>query len=177
MAGVLGTRALAIVPELRNPGYLQWRPDGYRILVRPDNPDLNFTIAHELGHWALRELDSFRGTPAEEERAANYVGAAILAPPRIVARAHRQWGERIRPMARAFGLSQTAMVLRLGEVRQDERAIVTRSGYVLVRSSGAFPWADVPVLDVARGDRRWRGLAKASLRGGIDEGRVALRAR
>lgn len=174
---VLGPNTIAIVPALRNHGYLQRRGSDYRILVRPDNPDLNFTIAHELGHWALRELAGFRGAPADEERAANYVGAAILAPPTVVRTAHAIWGERVRRLSRTFGLSQTSMVLRLAEVRLDERAVVTRDGNVIIRTNGAFPWTDVPIVDVALGERRWRGLAKANLRGGIDEGRVALRAR
>jgi hypothetical protein len=77
-------------------------------------------------------------------------------------------------MSNELMLSQTATFLRLGEVLRDERAVVTRSGNVLVRTQGAFPWASVPVVDVARG-KRWPGLSRAHLRGGIDDGRVALR--
>jgi Zn-dependent peptidase ImmA (M78 family) len=173
VARVLGPDTIQLVPELHGYGYLQRTEDGsFRILVRPDRPDLNFTIAHELGHWALRELAGFQGEVVEEERAANYLAGAILAPPPMVHRAHSQWGEKVRTIARAFGVSQTAMVLRLAEVRQEERAVVTRTGNVLARG---MLWSRVPVVDIARGDRRWRGLAKATLRGGIDDGRIALR--
>lgn len=170
---VLGPDALGIVPDLHGYGHLARDSEGrYRIHIHPGKPDLNFTIAHELGHWALREIAGFRGSVVEEERAANYLGAAILAPPSTVRRAHDQWGEKVRTIAHAFGISQTAMVLRLAEVRRDERAVVTRSGNVLARG---MLWERVPVFDIARSARQWRGLARAKLRGGIDEGRVALR--
>lgn len=152
------------------------RLDGRRIIVPIDHGDLNFATAHELAEWALRDIALFRGTHVERERAANYVGAAILAPAEVVRRAHDYFGERLRPLARTFALSQTSAVLRLAEVRRDERAVVTKNGNVLLRTQGTFPWADVPVVEVARGGR-WRGLAKARLRGGIDEGRIALRVR
>ncbi len=152
------------------------RLEGDQIVVPPDHPDLNFAVAHELAEWGLRELVRFKGSHIDKERAANSVGAALLAPRNTMLRAHAHYGERLRSIANTFALSQTGVVLRLAEVCGDERAVVTASGNVLVRTQGVFPWADVPVVSVARG-ARWRGLAKTSLRGGIDEGRVALRAR
>lgn len=153
------------------------RLDGLRIIVPPEHPDLNFAVAHELAEWGLREIMRYAGPHAEKELAANYVAAALLAPPSTVRRAYSAFGESLKPIAKAFGLSQTSATLRLAEVRGDERAVVTKRGNVILRSQGSFPWADVPVLQVAHGRERWRGLAKAHLRGGIDEGRVALRAR
>lgn len=150
--------------------------DGMRIVVPRDHPDLNFAVAHELAELALVRTNRFDGRHVDRERAANYLGAAILAPPQAVRRAHEYHGERLRTIARIFALSQTSMALRIAEVRGDERAVVTRTGHVIVRSKGAFPWMTVPVLSVARGTTRWKGLVKAHLRGGIDEGRVALRA-
>ncbi len=147
-----------------------------RILIPSDHPDCNYAAAHEIAEWALRELARFDGTERERERAANYVGAAILSPARVVLKAHRQFGERLRTLAKTFAMSQTGIVLRLAEVEGSERAVVTRTGNVLFRTQGAFPWANV-VSGVARGETRWRGLAKTELRGGIDEGRVALRVR
>jgi hypothetical protein len=152
------------------------RLDGLRIFVPPDHPDLNFAVAHELAEWGLRDIARFGGTHASKELAANYVAAALLAPPATVRRAHAHFGERLRPLAKAFGLSQTSAALRLAEVLCDERAIVTRSGNVILRSQGSFPWGDVPIVSVAFGHSRWRGVSRAKLRGGIDEGRVALRA-
>lgn len=152
------------------------RLEGHQIVVPQDHPDMNFAIAHELAEWGLREIAKFKGGHVEKERAANSVGAAILAPRAIVLIAHAHYGERLRPLSRTFAISQTNVVLRLAEVCGDERAVVTLSGHVFMRSQGAFPWADVPIVKVARGDS-WCGLAKTRLRGGIDEGRIALRAR
>jgi hypothetical protein len=149
--------------------------DGDRIVVPEDHPDLNFAVAHELAEWALREHAKYRGPHVLRERAANYLAAAILAPAPTVRRAHAHFGEKLRTIAKTFALSQTSTALRLAEVRRGERAVVTRSGYVLLRTHGSFGWQDVPILDVARG-RRWKGLVRTRLRGGIDEGRVALRA-
>lgn len=173
---VLGPASLAISESMRCAGRLTKVDGRYVIVVRKDVPDLNFTCAHELAHWALLEVAGLRLRRAEEERAANLLGAAILAPKLTVLRAYEYWPERVSRLAREFGLSKTGMVLRMAEARNDERAVVTRTGNVLLRSQGGFPWADVPLLQVARGTR-WRGLAKTSLRGGIDEGRVALRAK
>jgi hypothetical protein len=172
-ARVLGERGVRLLPSGPPIAYL----DGETVLVSRDHPDMNFAVAHELGEWALKYLANFKGTHAERERAANYIAAAMLAPKPTVERAHRYYGERLRALAETFGVSKTSMTLRLAEVRRDERAVVTKNGHVLVRTQGTFPWAQIPVLDVARGESQWRGLAKTSLRGGIDEGRVALRAK
>lgn len=170
---VLGPDGLTLDPELQGPAYLRRRTDGgYQIVVRAGLPDVRFAIAHELGHFAIREIARAAIDPVAEERAANYLGAAILAPPDMIARAHAHYGERLRSIARTFGLSQTSAQLRLAEVIGDERAVVTKTGYVLARGA---TWASVPVVDYARGATNWRGLAKAPLRGGIDEGRIAVR--
>lgn len=176
-ARVLGPEGLVVDSQLHGPAYLVRTIDGFQILVNPKGRDVRFSVAHELGEWALKAIANFQGTEEQRERAANYIAAAILAPELAVRRAHRAHGERIRRIADEFGMSQTSIVLRLAEVNGDERAVVTRTGNVLLRSQGAFPWANVPVIDVARGESRWRGLARAELRGGIDEGRVALRVR
>ena len=175
-ARVLGPDSIALDPTLRNSAYLRRTIDGWQIVVNPRGRDVRFHIMHELGEWALKSLARFSGSETERERAANYLAAAILAPEAAVRRAHAALGERLRPISERFGLSQTAVVLRLAEVHGDERAVVTQTGNVMLRTQGAFPWATVPVIDIARGTR-WAGLAKADLRGGIDEGRVALRAR
>ncbi len=181
-ARVLGPDAIALDHRLHGAAYLRRKQGGmsptthWQIVVNPKAEDFRFHVAHELGEWALREVSCFLGTEAERERAANYIGAAILAPASAVRASHKRHGERVRRIAAHFQLSQTATVLRLGEVVGDERAVVTRSGNVLLRTRGAFPWSEVPILDVASGRRTWRGLKKATLRGGLDEGRVVLRA-
>gem|GEM_PF-4982883 len=176
-ARVLGPDAIALDTTMRGAAYLRRTIDGWQIVVNPRGRDVRFHVAHELGEWALRSLAKFQGSEVERERAANYLAAAILAPEPAVRRVHAAVGERLPVLASQFGLSQTSVVLRLAEVHGDERAVVTASGNVLLRTQGAFPWMNVPVVDVARGAARWVGLAKAQLRGGIDEGRVALRVR
>lgn len=175
-ARVLGPGAVALDPAMHGVAYLRRTIDGYQIVVNPGAQDVRFNVAHEIGEWALKTMARFEGTEVERERAANYIAAAILAPEGAVRRAHRAVGERLRALADRFGLSQTSMALRLAEVRGDERAVVTKTGNVLLRTSGALDWTQIPIIDVARGAAKWRGLARAELRGGIDEGRVALRA-
>lgn len=176
-ARVLGPDAVSVDPELAGVAYLRQSRSGWQIVVNPNTRDVRFHVAHELGEWALRVLAKYQGDEVKRERAANYLAAAILAPEPSVREAYRVHGERVSSLAEHFQLSQTAIVLRLGEVVGDERAVVTKTGNVLVRTQGAFPWDAVPVVDIARGDAKWRGLVKARLQGGIDEGRVALRVR
>jgi len=173
---VLGV-PVRLAPTMATAACLAEHDGRWRIFLRAVGPDTNFDVAHELAHYALRELAGYRGP--DEERFANHVAAAMLAPPKIVRHFRREHGDGlapIRPLARAVVISQTASQLRLGEVLEDERAVVTKTGNVIIRSRGVFPWASVPIVDVARGGARWKGVAKARLRGGIEEGRVALRA-
>lgn len=170
---LLGPDGVALDPCLHGPAYLTRREDGgFQIVVRDGLADVRFAIAHELGHYAIREIARARLDSTVEERAANYLAAAILAPAPTMLEAHAHFGEKLRDIARTFGLSQTSTVLRIAEVRGDERAVVTRTGNVLARG---VTWATVPIVDYVRGRTQWRGLAKAALRGGIDDGRVAVR--
>lgn len=173
---LLGEKAIVVDPELAGTTYLRHLGESYEIVVRLDAPDLRFRLMHEVAHVLIRRT-GVRLSSVDEERFANYVAAAVIAPRDLVKRAHAHFGERPRRLAQLFGLSQTAMVLRLAEVLRDDRAVVTRSGNVLVRTSGAVDWSTIPALKVARGEARWKNLAKARLKGGIDEGRIALRVR
>lgn len=168
---------IRMAPTLQAAACLAVVDGQFRIYLRGVGSDSNFDVAHELGHYALRSLARYDGP--QEERYANYVAAAVLAPPPIVREAHQRYGalKAIRPLAKTTLLSQTAAQLRLGEVIGDERAVVTASGNVLIRTRGAFPWAEVSIIDADDRTFRSLGLAKTTLRGGIDTGRVALRAR
>jgi hypothetical protein len=160
---------------------------GNTIVVPEGHPDLNFAVAHECAEWALRELVLWRGEHAQRERAANAIAAAILAPPVAVSRAYEHYGERFESLASVFGMSQTAIVLRLAEVKPQSRAIVTRSGHVLTRifadetrelfaRSSKVRGIARAFAAAAQGKREIAGVVRATLRGGIDEGRIALRA-
>ena len=144
-----------------------------RIMARRGAPDLRFALAHELGHWALRHVGHVSLDPVEEERAANLFAATLLAPCALMRRAYEFFGEAHETIAAKINLSQTSTILRLGEVRGDSRAVVTRSGHVLARNTNAT-FTRERASAAARG-KGARGLARARLRGGIDEGRVAVR--
>ncbi len=175
----LGAAGLRIDRELEGGAYLTQRVDGgYQIVIRPDLPDVRFATIHELSHYGIRVIAGMKLPADAEERGANYTAAAILAPKEAVLRVYRHFGaelRRLRAIANIFGLSQTAMQLRLAEVLGDERAVVTaRNGNVLSRG---LRWRTEPTLALARGRRRSPGVAKVTLHGGIDEGRVALHAK
>lgn len=175
---LLGPAGIARVADLSTTTYLVRLGDGYRVVARAGAPDLNWAIAHELGHWALAELAHFKGSRAEEERCADYLATAILAPLTIVRAAHRALGDaNVERVAAAFHISQKSTWLRLGEALGDERATVNARGTVRVRSAGAFPWETIDVVDAARSRLLMPGLARAKLRGGVDQRSVALRAR
>lgn len=159
------------------------RLEGHTVLVPKNHPDQNFVIAHELGEWALKHIARFRGESAKKEEAANYIAAAIIAPRPAVKAAYECFGEDVATMGRAFAMSCTATVLRLAEVRGDERAVVTsKSQNVIVRNPQRVDWADPKILRVAGrlargGSGSYPGLVKTAVFDlGIDRGRVAFRA-
>ncbi len=172
---LLGPDGVAIVPKLCGAAYLRRRIDGgYQIAVRPNVPDIRFAIAHELGHFALRTIVRSRLTPAEEERAANYLGAAILAPARSFRRAVRHYGKdlgALRPLAKTFGLSQTSAQLRIAEVLGVDRAVVT-AGHAHVMARGPN-WETACVIELADRIARRRSVLSGTMHGGIDDGRIA----
>jgi hypothetical protein len=147
---------------------------GHAIVIPKGHLDLNFAVAHECAEWALRELVVWTGGHAAKERAANSIAAAMLAPPIVVTKAYARHGEDVRALAKVFGLSQTSTILRLAEVEGRGRAVVTLSGHVLSRRIRQ-PTASLVLA--ARARTATPGLARTRLRGGIDDGRVALRVR
>lgn len=175
---LIGPDAVVIVDALACGARLRWTERGYRIELRDGLPDINFACAHEVAHWALREVWAYRGP--DEERLANYIGAALLMPRTIVREGARFYGrklEAVEPLAGSVLVSKTAANLRLGEVLGDERVVVTKNGHVLRCAHNAFAEPDRLVVQRARRRRDTPGVARAALRGGIDEGRVAMRAR
>jgi hypothetical protein len=175
---LLGRDSIVIVDHLHCGARLRRTPAGYCIELQDGLEDMNFAAAHEVAHWALRTLEQYEGP--DEERFANYVGAALLAPRAIVRAAAGFFGRRLEaidPLATSLYISRTAANLRLGEVLGDERVVVTKSGNVLRSSEEAFAQPDALVVKLARSLRSAPGVVKARLTGGIDDQRVALRAR
>lgn len=84
-----------------------------------------FTIAHEIGHFALGHLNSagkmFRDTPenfsngaAPEERQANAFAAQLLMPEKVVKFAVNERGfNTLKSLANVFDVSEVAMKYRL----------------------------------------------------------------
>lgn len=142
----------------------------WRVMLLATARDPRFVAAHELGHFAFRQEGVTFATSAAEERAANLFAAVLLAPRALVVRAYDHCGERLRPIAAGIGISQTSAALRLAEVLGDERAVVTRTQFVHLRGSTL---TQERALAAARG--KVPGLVKTRLRGGLDEGRVAVR--
>lgn len=88
-----------------------------------------FTLAHEIGHYALGHLERYehlpRDTPAEFsassssplERQANDFAARLLMPENMVKYLITEQGEtRVEGLARRFGVSQVAMAYRLKNI-------------------------------------------------------------
>lgn len=175
---LLGTPVL-LVPDLEVRACLALLKDGRRqVWVRRVYAETNFEIAHELGHYALMYLARYND--GDDENLANRIAASLLAPPKLVRAARTLYGRQLQPigpLAEAAMISQTSAQLRLGEVLEDDRVIVTRTNRVLVRASGQLHRASGALVKLARDDAPIRGLAKAVLRGGIDDGRIALRMR
>jgi IrrE N-terminal-like domain len=101
-----------------------------------ESPGLRrFTVAHEVGHWMLHATDERAGTipldsagrtwcrdgsPEQRERQAEMFAASLLAPEdrlrgRLVGIILHGWPAIYR-LAEAFGVTPTAMVIRLEEI-------------------------------------------------------------
>jgi hypothetical protein len=95
---------------------------------------LHWLIAHELGHWALRDA----GEDDTCERAANYVGGALLLPRAVLNQQLRSgWDlERLRrshPHAPA-----SAIAARVVQLREEAGAAVYDQGRLRHRWGRAF---------------------------------------
>lgn len=88
-----------------------------------------FTLAHEIGHYALGHLERFKDLPRDTpeqfsasssslvERQANDFAARLLMPENIVKYLITEHDmTRVEDLARRFGVSQVAMVYRLKNI-------------------------------------------------------------
>lgn len=76
-------------------------------------------VAHELGHWLLEDY----GLDPRDEDGANSIAAALLMP-RESFRSSARHESTLRPLAKSFGVHETAAALRLAEAGIVEAAIV-----------------------------------------------------
>lgn len=171
---LLGDAAIALERELLAPVYLRPVDDGWQIVLNPESDEPRFHVACALAQWALRTLMGCTGSETQFDWASRYVAAAFLAPERVVRHSYERLGEDYRLIAKIFHVSQATIVLRIAELHGLERVVVVRSGAAHIRTTGAFPWERTPLAAVAKGSVRYPGIVRKRLRGGLDEGRVAL---
>ncbi len=154
---LLGPGAVERGPRpLSGPAALIRVHDEWRIVVGRRLPRLYalFAIGHELGHWLLAR----HGFQSEdEERAADYLGGALLAPRRAFLAARRALGNDLPALAAAFSTTETGAALRLGEVLSQPLAVVSPQ-LVRVRGPEEWVWPDEGTL------RRWARRGAPGLR-------------
>lgn len=158
---LLGADAIQRGPRpLHAPAALIRVGESWRIILARSLPRLcaMFAVGHELGHWLLAR-HGYDG--ADEERAADHLGAALLAPRRAFLTARRALGEDLPTLAEAFSMTETGAALRLGEVTGVPLAVVAPM-QVRVRGPEGWVWPDEPTL------RKWArrpvpGLRKTTL--------------
>lgn len=170
---LLGDTAIELVPRhaLRTPAMLARVGERWRIFVRrPITPqDLAFLCGHELAHWALRREGYHE---PDEEAAADYLGACLVAPRRAFLSALRDRNEDLSELARVFVATESLCALRTGETTGRVLALVSPS-LVRVRGLRPFEWGDeATIRRLAR--RGGPGLARTRLRD--DPRRVVLTA-
>lgn len=120
LAPTIAERALGVplrvAPTLATGACLATVDGQPTIYIREIHADSNFDVAHELGHWALREIAGYRG--GQEERLASAFAAAVLCPPPMVRRLVRAHGRRgaASALARRAIISRRCAVRRIAEV-------------------------------------------------------------
>ncbi len=123
------------------------------------------TIAHELGHFTSR-----RYSVDDTERAASYVGAALLVARRALDRSLRRHGwnhELIRPDFQHA--SAELLARRIADVRE---AVVTIVDGRRLRARVASPWLPLPRPRLSQDEQR---VLRAALETGqrVDEGWIS----
>lgn len=144
LAHTLGLDVVA-VPNQRAAGTLIGNTIAVRASLAPAYRE--HAIAHELGHWALRQTRT-----DDSEAGADYVAAALLMPWREVRRAH-DW----RDLLTGRCVTETSALLRAGEVQATPVAVVTPHA-VYVRGPEDWQW---PTADeLRRASRAWPEIAR-----------------
>lgn len=129
-------------------GCLMRQGDSFGILYSSNLPNegmINFTIAHELGHYFLdghaealfpngdglhRSSGAFRSADARE-READHFAVGLLMPEPVFIKASRRAGEGLRAiesLAEACGTSMTATAIRFANLAEEPVAVVVATG-------------------------------------------------
>ena len=93
----------------------------------------------------------------DEEAAADYLGAALVAPRRAFASALRALGDDLAELAAVFRSTETAAALRVGEVTGRPLAVVAPHR-VRVRGPESWAWPDESTL------RAWARRGRVGVR-------------
>lgn len=160
---LLGPAAILRGPRpLHGPAALVRVGQDWRIILARGLPPLEaaFAVGHELGHWLLRRHGCLPDN--DEERHADYLAGALLAPRRAFLAARRALGEDLPRLAHALRMTETGAALRLGEVTGLPLAVVAPRR-VRVRGDESWVWPDEETLRRWAG-RRIPGLLRARLR-------------
>lgn len=149
VTSLLGAGAVEYAPtSLPGDAALVRVHDTWRIYVKRKLPIERraFAIAHEIAEWWLRVRENYDGE--DVEHAANYVGAAIMAPRRAFARSLRAHGHDFAELAADFRTTETHIALREAELAHIPRAVVSPA-LVRVRGPESWIWPDEATV------RRW----------------------
>lgn len=141
---LLGVDAVLRGPRpVATPAALVRVGESWRIVIGRSLPPLYalFAVAHELGHWLLRR----HGLDDTDEAAADYLGAALVAPRPAFRAAWRTKGCELAQLAEALHMTETGAALRLGEVLRVPLAVVAPHR-VRVRGPEAWIWPAEPTL-------------------------------
>lgn len=144
---LLGANGLVLVRGgLARDAVLEANGDGWAILARSALPDhrLRFVVCHELAEWWMSTRERYQGDDAEA--AANYIAAALIAPPTAFRAALRHHGRDFRALAAAFVASETTMALRDAELHRLARVVVAPN--LRVRGPESFVWPPERIIRV-----------------------------
>lgn len=115
-ARIVGPMAIVIDPNVGDSTLLRRRRDmRWEIVIALGQPDLAHRLLHEVAHVVMIEKPLHLPLE-EEERAANYIAQAVMAPPDLVRLAHAHHRGRVRPIAKTFGMSPEFMRRRIRDV-------------------------------------------------------------
>jgi hypothetical protein len=148
-------------------------PGGHRVCLREGllPGRARWLVAHELAELHYERV-GYSGPDIEDR--CNALGAALVAPRRLVRRLIRQHAHAVHALARALVATQSIALLRLGEVER-RPVLLARDGRRPIVRGAAFNWPDGPGLAKAlsrrtetthplpiRDEERRRGLMAAA---------------
>lgn len=116
-------------PDVHGEGEIEPYRGDFRILLLTglSPQESSFAAAHEISHVWFRRTGAAFLTQDDEEDAADQVAAALLMPAALLLRSFILHDPDFPALALEYGVSQTAMALRFGELTGQPVAIVGAS--------------------------------------------------